>query len=70
LLKVRVEGQAEWYMPVILALRRLRQEDLEFKASLGYMDLVLKKMGRSFLLKKLNISLKSFKKKIKLLLCF
>jgi hypothetical protein len=25
-----------WYIPVILAIRRLRQEDYKFKASLGY----------------------------------
>jgi hypothetical protein len=25
-----------WHTPIIPALRRLRQEDLEFKASLGY----------------------------------
>jgi hypothetical protein len=25
-----------WYTPVILALSRLRKEDLKFKASLGY----------------------------------
>jgi hypothetical protein len=28
--------QAWWFMPVISALGRLRQEDLKFKASLGY----------------------------------
>jgi hypothetical protein len=27
-------GWAWWYMPVIPALRRLKQEDLEFEASL------------------------------------
>jgi hypothetical protein len=27
-----------WYTPVIPALRRLRQEDLEFEASLGYVS--------------------------------
>jgi hypothetical protein len=27
-----------WNMPVILALRRLRQEDHEFKCSLGYRE--------------------------------
>lgn len=25
-----------WHTPVILAFRRVRQEDLKFKASLGY----------------------------------
>jgi hypothetical protein len=25
-----------WYTSIILALRRLRQEDIEFEASLGY----------------------------------
>jgi hypothetical protein len=25
-----------WYIPVIPALRRLKQKDLKFKASLGY----------------------------------
>jgi hypothetical protein len=35
-------GQAQWYIPVIPVLGRLRQEGLEFKVSLGYIDLVLK----------------------------
>jgi hypothetical protein len=30
------QGQAWWYTTVILMLERLSQEDLEFKASLGY----------------------------------
>jgi hypothetical protein len=29
-------GQAWWYTPVIPALGRLRQEDLEFEASMDY----------------------------------
>jgi hypothetical protein len=29
-------SQAWWYTPVIPALRKLRQEDHEFEASLGY----------------------------------
>jgi hypothetical protein len=29
-------SQAAWYMPIILALRRHRQEDLKFKIRLGY----------------------------------
>jgi hypothetical protein len=29
-------NQEWWHMPVILVLRRLRQKELEFKASLGY----------------------------------
>jgi hypothetical protein len=29
-------GQVLWYMPVIPALWRLRQEDCEFEDSLGY----------------------------------
>jgi hypothetical protein len=34
--KSQGRSQVWWYMPVISALRRLRQEDGEFKASLGY----------------------------------
>jgi hypothetical protein len=34
-----------WYMPVMPARRRLRQEDCEFKISLGY-------IARAYLLKK------------------
>jgi hypothetical protein len=30
-------GQVWWYMPVIPALRRWRQEDREFQTNLGYM---------------------------------
>jgi hypothetical protein len=30
-------SQVWWYMPIIPALRRLRQKDLSLKASLGYM---------------------------------
>jgi hypothetical protein len=37
-LKRRVE-LAWWCMPIIPALRRLRHEDLEFKASLGYREI-------------------------------
>lgn len=33
-----------WPLPLILALRRLRQEDLQFKASLGYMAWLEKKV--------------------------
>jgi hypothetical protein len=29
-------SQAWWFIPVISALRRLRQEDHEFETSLGY----------------------------------
>jgi hypothetical protein len=29
-------SQARWYKPITSALRRLRQEDCEFKASLDY----------------------------------
>jgi hypothetical protein len=29
-------SQAWWYMPVILALQRLEQEDLKFKARVSY----------------------------------
>jgi hypothetical protein len=37
--------QAWWYIPIIPALRRLRQEDCEFKTSLGYIvKLYLKKI--------------------------
>jgi hypothetical protein len=32
-----------WFMAVILAVRRLRQDDDEFQANLGYIDLVSKK---------------------------
>jgi hypothetical protein len=35
-LKFAHKGQAYWCTPVIPALRRLRQEDCEFWASLGY----------------------------------
>jgi hypothetical protein len=28
--------QTWWYMPVIPALRKLKKEDLQFEASLGY----------------------------------
>jgi hypothetical protein len=31
-------SQPSWCTPVITALRRLRQKDQEFKASLGYTD--------------------------------
>jgi hypothetical protein len=30
-------SQVWWYMPVILALEKLRQENHDFKAKLGYM---------------------------------
>jgi hypothetical protein len=30
--------QMWWYTPVIPALRRMRQEDYQLKASLGYID--------------------------------
>jgi hypothetical protein len=34
---IRIYGSQAWlHMPVILALWMLRQEELEFKASLGY----------------------------------
>jgi hypothetical protein len=32
----RGEGKGQWCMLVILALRRLKQEDYEFEASLDY----------------------------------
>jgi hypothetical protein len=50
--------QAWWLMPVIPALGRLRQEDHEFKASLGYLEILRetlsqkKKKKSVFLLKK------------------
>jgi hypothetical protein len=34
--KVAEDSQVCWYMPVILGLGRLRQEDHEFKASLDF----------------------------------
>jgi hypothetical protein len=34
--KIVIMCQAYWYTPIILALEKLRQEDFEFKASLGY----------------------------------
>jgi hypothetical protein len=36
LLLINSRHQAWWYTPAIPALRRLSQEDLEFKVSLGY----------------------------------
>jgi hypothetical protein len=35
-LLLRTQSQAWWHTPVILALGRLRQEDEEFEASMGY----------------------------------
>jgi hypothetical protein len=32
-----------WYTPIIPAFRRLRQEDQEFKASLGYKETLSQK---------------------------
>jgi hypothetical protein len=40
--------QAWQYMPVIPALRRLRQEDLEFKAMLGYVLRLCLKIKQKF----------------------
>jgi hypothetical protein len=37
-----------WHMPVISALRRLKQEDQEFEVSLGYIE-------RFYLLKKKKV---------------
>jgi hypothetical protein len=34
--KIRTKSQVWWGMPIIPALRRQRQKDLEFQASLGY----------------------------------
>jgi hypothetical protein len=44
---VEEENQAWWYTPVIPKLRRLRQEDSEFKASLGYIRSLKKKKKRN-----------------------
>jgi hypothetical protein len=38
-----IQSQAWWYMPVISALRRLKQEEVEFKASLEIRDYLKKK---------------------------
>jgi hypothetical protein len=35
-LGICLESREGWFLPVILALRRLRQKGCEFKASLGY----------------------------------
>jgi hypothetical protein len=35
-----------WCLPLILVLWRLRQEDSEFKAILGYIDTISKKKGK------------------------
>jgi hypothetical protein len=35
-IKKKEKSWALWFTPVISALRRLRHEDYEFKASLGY----------------------------------
>jgi hypothetical protein len=34
--KINVLSQVWWYMPIIPALRRIRQENLKFEVSLGY----------------------------------
>lgn len=36
------ESQSQWHRPVILTLRRLRQEDCKFKASLGKLIMTTK----------------------------
>jgi hypothetical protein len=41
--KIGTGGRAWWYTAVIPALGRLRQEDHEFKASLGHMSQIKKK---------------------------
>jgi hypothetical protein len=33
---LKMKSQVWWLMPIIPALRRLRQEDCKFKASLGH----------------------------------
>jgi hypothetical protein len=43
-------GQTQWLTPIIPTLRRLKQEDLEFKVSLAYIGRpCLKKKERIFL---------------------
>jgi hypothetical protein len=37
-LRILPPGWSWWYTPAILALERLRQEDFEFEASLGYVE--------------------------------
>jgi hypothetical protein len=36
-------NQVWWYIPVIAALGRLEQEDLEFEANLGYSETLTQK---------------------------
>jgi hypothetical protein len=47
--KIKSVGQACWYTPIIPALRRSKQKDHEFEASLGYTARTcLKKRKRKF----------------------
>jgi hypothetical protein len=39
-------SQAQWHKPVIPALRRLRQEDCELEATLGYIETLSQKETR------------------------
>jgi hypothetical protein len=53
---VKMDSLAWWFMPIIPARRKLRQENCEFKASLGYTVITcLKKRGQR--VKMVNFSL-------------
>jgi uncharacterized membrane protein len=54
--KMSNSGQAWWRIPVIPALRRLRQENREFEASLGNLEPVSKKKRK----KKRNFAFYSY----------
>jgi hypothetical protein len=57
-------SQVWWYIPIILALRRLRQADPEFEASLYYLSGPVskqnKKLSQSYLNIFMGLSLNNF----------